>query len=132
MTDPLGTTENETRLLITTYSKYNNNKQNMVIFYKKWKKYNEIQSTKNKVDLNIRKMTNHHPPQYEIKKKRPNYCSSLLSPWGHYGPKQWMNYLTNQTFTYNPLTAPGKEQVHRTMKFSNSDVRNKLSQNINK
>ena len=33
----------------------------MVIFYKKFKKYNEIQLTKNKMDLNIRKMTNHPP-----------------------------------------------------------------------
>ena len=33
----------------------------MIIFYKKWKKYNEIQLTKNKMDLNIRKMTNHPP-----------------------------------------------------------------------
>ena len=33
----------------------------MVIFYKKWKKYNEIQLTKNKMDLHIRKMTNHPP-----------------------------------------------------------------------
>ena len=33
----------------------------MVILYKKWKKYNEIQLTKNKMDLNIRKMTNHPP-----------------------------------------------------------------------
>ena len=33
----------------------------MVIFYKKWKKYNELQLTKNKMDLNIRKMTNHPP-----------------------------------------------------------------------
>ena len=33
----------------------------MVIFYKKWKKYDEIQLTKNKMDLNIRKMTNHPP-----------------------------------------------------------------------
>ena len=33
----------------------------MVIFYEKWKKYNEIQSTKNKMDLNIQKMTNHPP-----------------------------------------------------------------------
>ena len=38
----------------------------MVIFYKKWKKYNKIQLTKNKMDLNIRKMTN-HPPSPEIK-----------------------------------------------------------------
>ena len=44
---------------ITSKSKYKNNKQNVVIFYKKWKKYNEIQLTKNKMDLNIRKMTNH-------------------------------------------------------------------------
>ena len=33
----------------------------MVIFYKKWKKYNKIQLTKSKMDLNIRKMTNHPP-----------------------------------------------------------------------
>ena len=26
---------------------------NMVIFYKRWKKYNEIQLTKSKMDLNI-------------------------------------------------------------------------------
>ena len=41
----------------------------MVIFYKKWKKYNEIQSTKNKMDLNIRKMTNHPPPKIWKKNK---------------------------------------------------------------
>ena len=33
----------------------------MVIFYKKWKKCNEIQLTKDKMDLNNRKMTNHLP-----------------------------------------------------------------------
>ena len=33
----------------------------MVIFYKKLKKYNEIQLTKNKMDLSIQKMTNHPP-----------------------------------------------------------------------
>ena len=33
----------------------------MVIFYKKWKKYNEIQLRKNTMDLNIRKMINHPP-----------------------------------------------------------------------
>ena len=33
----------------------------MVIFYKKWIKYNEIQLTKNKMDLNIRKITNQPP-----------------------------------------------------------------------
>ena len=30
----------------------------MVIYYKKWKNYNEIQLTKNKMDLNIRKIAN--------------------------------------------------------------------------
>ena len=41
----------------------------MVIFYKKWKKYNEIQLTK-KMDLNrpIQKMTN-HPPSPETQKQ---------------------------------------------------------------
>ena len=33
----------------------------MVIFNKIWKKYNEIQLTKNKMDLNNRKMTNDPP-----------------------------------------------------------------------
>ena len=46
----------------------------MVIFYKKWKKYNETRLTKNKIDLNIRKMTN-HPPSPKInsleRRKRP-------------------------------------------------------------
>ena len=32
-----------------------------MIFFKKWKKYNKIQLTKNKMDLNIQKMTNHPP-----------------------------------------------------------------------
>ena len=45
----------------------------MLIFYKKWKKYNEIQLTKNKMGLNIRKMTN-HPPSPE-----PN-SKPLLTP----------------------------------------------------
>ena len=33
----------------------------MVIFHKKWRMYNEIKLTKNKMDLNNRKMTNHSP-----------------------------------------------------------------------
>ena len=33
----------------------------MVISYKKWKKHNKIQLTKNKMELNNRKMTNHPP-----------------------------------------------------------------------
>ena len=38
----------------------------MIIVYKKWKKYDEIQLTKNKMDL-YRKMTN-HPPSPGINK----------------------------------------------------------------
>ena len=33
----------------------------MVLFYKTWNKYYEIRSTKNKMDLNNRKMKNHPP-----------------------------------------------------------------------
>ena len=37
----------------------------MVTYYKKWKKYNEVKLTKNKMDLNNRKMKNHPPsPEY--------------------------------------------------------------------
>ena len=46
---------------LTTLSKYNINKHNMVPFYETWKKYNEIQLTKNKMELNNRKMTNQPP-----------------------------------------------------------------------
>ena len=38
-------------LSLPTQSKYNKNKHKIVIFYKKWKKNNEIQLTKNKMDL---------------------------------------------------------------------------------
>ena len=48
----------------------------MVIFYKKWKIYNEIQLTKNKMDLNIRKMTN-HPPSPAILVSRFRKTSDL-------------------------------------------------------
>ena len=33
----------------------------MVVIYKKWKKYNELQLTKNKIDLNNLKIKNHPP-----------------------------------------------------------------------
>ena len=46
---------------IISYPKYNNYKQNRVIFYKNYKKFNEIQLTKSKTYLNIRKMTHHQP-----------------------------------------------------------------------
>ena len=54
---------------MTSYSKYNNNKHNIVVFHKIWKKYNEIQLTKNKMDLNNGKMTI-HPPHSEEKLKK--------------------------------------------------------------
>ena len=47
--------------LITTKSKYNNLTKFLSILYKRWKKYNEIKCTKNKMDLNNRKMLNHPP-----------------------------------------------------------------------
>ena len=57
-----GHKQKKSRRPITSYSKYNNNKHNMVIFYKNWKKYNEkFNSEKNKMDLNIQKMKNHPP-----------------------------------------------------------------------
>ena len=54
----------------------------MVIFYKKWKKYNEIQLTKNKMDLNIRKMINHPPsPGEERVKTQSNTIMINITCW---------------------------------------------------
>ena len=60
----------------------------MVIFYKKWKKYNEFQLTKNKMDLNIRKMTNHPPSPVNVyihlhqRKKRGSTIQYGYWKWG--------------------------------------------------
>ena len=43
-----------------------NSYHNLSIFYKIWKKLNEIQLTKNKMDLNNLKMKNHPPNPPEI------------------------------------------------------------------
>ena len=51
----------------------------MVIFYKKWKKYNKIQLTKNKMDLNIRKMTNHPPSPGINYQNNESYIALFLS-----------------------------------------------------
>ena len=37
----------------------------MLLLYRKWKKYNEIQLTKNKIDLNNQNFTN-HPPSHIV------------------------------------------------------------------
>ena len=37
----------------------------MLVLYKSWKKYNEFQLTKNKMDLNTQKWKIIHPPQSE-------------------------------------------------------------------
>ena len=49
----------------------------MVIFYMKWKKNNEIQLTKNKMDLKDRIMKK-HPPSTEIHGDISFYCISVL------------------------------------------------------
>ena len=38
----------------------------MVVFYKIWKNCNEIQLTKNKIDLKNRKMKNHPPSPGQV------------------------------------------------------------------
>ena len=49
------------------------------IFYKIWKKYNEIQLTKNKIDLNSRKMTNHPPSSVQKSLSLYNINTSLIN-----------------------------------------------------
>ena len=58
---PIGCISLSLSLALPTFSNNNNNNNNIVIIYKKWKKYYEIQLTKNKMDLNTRKMTNYPP-----------------------------------------------------------------------
>ena len=49
----------------------------MVIFYKKWKKYNEIKLPNNKMNLNNRKMKN-HPPRNILDDNNNNTCKGIL------------------------------------------------------
>ena len=55
--------------------KYNNNKHNMLVLHKRWKKYDEFQLTKNKMDLNNRKSKIIHPPPSEE-------SNNVTDPWG--------------------------------------------------
>ena len=73
----------------------------MVIFYKNLKKYNEIQLTKNKMDLNIGKMTNHPPSSgtaYHILIKYNNNKHNIVTFY-----KIWKKYneiqLTKKIWT---------------------------------
>ena len=51
----------------------------MVIFYRKWKKYNKIQLTKNKMDFNNRNMKNHPPSPdvYNIRQLDTQLCDLM-------------------------------------------------------
>ena len=42
-----------------------------------------------------------------------NYSSCLQSRGGHHAPRQWMNYITNRTCTYNQSTAPLGEKYNK-------------------
>ena len=50
----------------------NINKHNMGVFYNIWKRYNEIQLTKNKMNLNNRKIKNHPPSPDRCGKRTTN------------------------------------------------------------
>ena len=50
----------------------------MVIFYKKWKKYNEIQLTK-KMGLNNRKKKTNHPP-FPEQISKPIFIRASIDP----------------------------------------------------
>ena len=72
----------------------------MVIFYKKWKKYNEIQLTKNKMDLNIRKMKNHpHSPERYKKGHKLGYSYNAQTQT-HIYKKNLFIYLNFIFFKY--------------------------------
>ena len=69
-----GTKKKEVPTAYHILIKYNNNKH-IIVFNKIWKKYNEIKLTKNKMDLNNRKMdqlrgpigwTNYPPSPFRV------------------------------------------------------------------
>ena len=62
------TKEKEVQIAYHYLIKMYNSQHNIVVFHKIWKKYNEIQLTKNKMDLNNRIMKNHPPsPAKKVK-----------------------------------------------------------------
>ena len=54
---------------IVTEWNCNNNKRNILLFYKIWEKYSEIQLTRNKTDFNNRKTKNHSPSPGHVAEK---------------------------------------------------------------
>ena len=68
----------KSRQSIATHSKYNNNENNTIVFHKKWKNYNEIQLTKNKMDLNNRKMKMIIHPSPAV---TPNHLQDNTPEW---------------------------------------------------
>ena len=67
----------------------------MVIFYKIWKKCNEIQLTKTKMDLNKSKMRN-IKAELELEPNFPGVATPQSSEW----------IISIISYTYNPLTGP--------------------------
>ena len=61
---------------ITTKSKYNNNKHNLLVFYKILKNFNESQLINNKMDLNNPKIKNH--PPFPTRNKDPMFKIIIL------------------------------------------------------
>ena len=93
----------------------------MVIFYKKWKKYNEIQLTKkNKMDLNNRKMTNHpHPPlNLNNKSKYTQRCQDIENHLEDAGQPS-SRHMTKWSLYQEPLGRcwAAFMQTHDQMKF---------------
>ena len=48
---------------------------------------------------------------HKKKSRRPNCSSGIPSHMGHNSPKEWMNCLTNLTYTCNPSTTPRYLQI---------------------
>ena len=69
----------------------------MVRFNKKWKKYNEIQLTKNIMDLNIRKMTN-HPPSPGLYLIFIDINSTMTEPYGIGDAVLFLNHFVSSLY----------------------------------
>ena len=56
---------------------------NLVKFYENWEKNNAIQLTKNKMDLNNRKMTNHPPSPAAVENAKPRHEPESTTQYGY-------------------------------------------------
>ena len=99
----------------------------MVFFNKKWKKYNEIQLTKNKMDLNNQKWKLIQPPLRNALRFRASpdglTKARAYTPPGVATPRKSIN-LPTWPYAYKPTTASGGSFLYFVEIFKDNRIFN--------